>query len=87
MILGPDNKPVASDGPTGREVHLVEIMKDGAKTWGLAPVGGHFEKIEVIQILTIAAHGVATQIRAEMHHAVSMQKVQQKINELDKKEK
>lgn len=88
MIVGPNGRPVqATDGPTGREVHLVEIMKEGKLTWGLAPVGGAFDKLEVIQVLTIAAHGVATQCRAEMHHMQSMAEVKAKMHDLQNKEK
>lgn len=59
MILGPNGKPVtATDGPTGREIRLVEHVIKGRPTWGVAymPNDAAFVRLEVIKTLSMTAN-------------------------------
>ncbi len=81
MIVDPSGKRIAGDGPSGREIHIIEIVKDGKTSWGLAPVGGAFDKLEVIAVLNQAALGITTQARLEFAQSRAEQVVQTAIGE------
>lgn len=81
MITDASGKRIGGDGPSGREVHLIEIIKDGKPSWALAPVGGGFDKLEVAAILNQAALGIVTQVRLEVMDIKTKQAVQSAIKE------
>lgn len=79
MITDANGNRLAGDGPTGREIHLVEVVKDGKPTWALAPVGGGFDKVEVVQVMVLTAHGICASIRGDLVHNKAMEKAQDLI--------
>ncbi len=72
MIVDPAGNRIGGDGPTGRQIVVVEVVKDGKATWAFQVGGGGFEHMEIIQVLTQVVHGVATKFRGEMHHMETM---------------
>jgi hypothetical protein len=81
MIVDPTGKRIGGDGPTGREIHIIEIVTDGVPTWAFAVVGGGFDPMEILQVLSKTSHGVATKLRSELLHAKTMNKVQDDLKE------
>ena len=80
MITDASGRRIGGDGPTGREVHLVEVVKDGKPTWGLAPVGGSFDPLEVAAIMNQAALGIITKTRTDILEQQVKQKLQESLN-------
>lgn len=79
MITDASGKRLAGDGPTGREVHLIEVVKDGKHTWALSPVGGSFDPLEVAAVCSQAALGIVTKTRADILEQQVKNKLQEQM--------
>lgn len=82
MITDERGRPIASDGPTGRQFNLVEKMSNGKRTWGIVIPSGavELEADELVQVMGLMIHVLATQQRA---HAAT-QKVNDVMQKLNK---
>ena len=66
MILDGQGKPTASDGPTGRQFNIVEVAKEGKKSWAVVIPSGKVpvDADEMISVMALLIHTVSQQIRS-----------------------
>jgi hypothetical protein len=87
MIYGPDGKPrVATDGPTGRQIVLVEHMVNGTPTWGI-DLKGDMSRLYTIMIMTRIVSAVAQEGEAMFKEKQVVNAVKQKMANIDKVER
>lgn len=82
-LVGPNGKPIAHDGPTGRRINIHEAMVQGRAAWGV-----EFEGIgilECLQILGEVIRGIAQRERSLIAEKRAMAGVQQKMDAIKEK--
>ncbi len=85
-LLGPDGKPTAHDGPTGRYIKIIEHVMKGRPVWGVE-FEGSFELLEMFQILSDVIRGIAQRERSLVAENRAMQEVKQKMASISTQEK
>lgn len=82
MLVGPNGRPIAQDGPTGRKIIIHEAMVSGRPAWGV-----EFNEIgilEVFQILGDVIRGIAQRERSLVAEKRAMAGVQVKMDAIKK---
>lgn len=81
-LVGPNGRPIAHDGPTGRKIIIHEAVVNGRAAWGV-----EFNEIgilEVFQILGDVIRGIAQRERSMIAEKRAMKNVQAKMDEINK---
>ncbi len=71
MILNSQGRPAATDGPTGRQFHCIEMMKDNKTSWAITVPGGSvaISADEMIAVMGLLIHTVAVrQLAHQLQH-------------------
>ena len=68
MITDAQGRPVASDGPTGKQFNVIEVMKDNKRSWSIMIPSGHPELAadELIAVMGLLIHSLSVQQLAHM---------------------